>query len=193
MSAIYLHNDLDAYLLRNWLESDLADKYYNELMTLDWQTERLSMFGKSIIVPRKIAWFADGGLNYRYSGVDHIGQPMPNSLEWIKARLQDDNIGEFNACLANLYSTGNDYMGWHSDNEPSLGVRPTIASVSIGEARDFVFKHQNSSQKISIKLYHGDLLVMFGNSQEDWRHALPKRKKVVNPRINLTYRRLISP
>ena len=93
--------------------------------------------------------------------------------------------------LANLYRDGRDRMGWHRDDERELGAQPVIASISLGAARRFVLK-QRADPKVSraITLPHGSLLLMAGDTQAHYRHALPATAKAVGPRINLTFRRI---
>jgi alkylated DNA repair dioxygenase AlkB len=80
-------------------------------------------------------------------------------------------------------------MGWHSDNEKELGVQPVIASISLGVPRTLQFRQKgNPKTKTSIVLESGSLLLMQGNTQEDWQHQIAKTKKVKTPRINLTFR-----
>ena len=72
-------------------------------------------------------------------------------------------------------------MGYHSDNEPELGPRPTIASVSLGDRRRFVLRHRASRERWSWDLGEGDLLVMRAESQSDYAHAIPKTSRQVGP------------
>ena len=57
-------------------------------------------------------------------------------------------------------------------------------------ARKFSFKHRETKEAVSLLLERGSLLVMKGETQRFWVHALPKTKKVSEPRINLTFRRM---
>jgi alkylated DNA repair dioxygenase AlkB len=94
--------------------------------------------------------------------------------------------------LLNLYHNGNEGMGWHSDDEKSLGKNnTTIASLSFGAERKFSFKHKQSKQMVSLVLEHGSLLIMKYATQTNWLHSLPKSKKITQPRINLTFRTII--
>ncbi|MDZ7612976.1 MAG: alpha-ketoglutarate-dependent dioxygenase AlkB [Flavobacteriaceae bacterium] len=45
-----------------------------------------------------------------------------------------------------------------------------------------------TKQKVAIDLASGSLLIMKGTCQHHWVHALPKTKKVIQARINLTFR-----
>ncbi|MFM8430514.1 MAG: alpha-ketoglutarate-dependent dioxygenase AlkB family protein, partial [Holophagaceae bacterium] len=85
-------------------------------------------------------------------------------------------VTDFTSVLINEYRNGNDYLGWHSDNEKELGNEPVIASISLGEVRTFQFRLKDDhKKKIQIELNEGSLLVMRGKTQELWQHQIPKR------------------
>jgi len=98
---------------------------------------------------------------------------------------------KFNSCLLNLYHDGNEGVGWHSDDEKSLGKNTTIASLSFGSERRFSFRHKQTKEIVSLVLEHGSLLVMKDMTQTNWMHSLPKSKKIINKRINLTFRTIV--
>ncbi len=79
-------------------------------------------------------------------------------------------------------------MSWHSDDEPELKKGGTIASLSFGAGRRFLFRHKQSKEKVELFLEHGSLLVMKGAIQEHWMHSLPPSKRVKGARVNLTFR-----
>ncbi len=83
-------------------------------------------------------------------------------------------------------------MGWHSDNEKELVANATIASLSLGSNRKFSFKHTKTGEMVSLTLRHGSLLLMKGEIQDHWKHQLPKTKKSIGARINLTFRTVID-
>jgi len=99
---------------------------------------------------------------------------------------------EFNSCLLNLYNDGNVGVGWHSDDEKSIEDSSCIASVSLGAEREFSFRHKQSKKIISVLLEHGSLLLMKDAIQKNWLHCLPKSRKISLPRINLTFRRMVT-
>jgi alkylated DNA repair dioxygenase AlkB len=83
-------------------------------------------------------------------------------------------------------------MAWHSDGEKELVKHGVIASMSIGADRKFSFKHKDTKEVISIVLQSGSLLTMKDQTQDHWLHRLPPTKKVIMPRINLTFRQMHS-
>jgi alkylated DNA repair dioxygenase AlkB len=146
------------------------------------------MYGKHIQMQRKYAWYGDRPFSYAYSGLARVAQTWTRELITIKKLVEQHSQEQFNSCLLNLYHTGDEGMGWHSDNEKELVKGAAIASVSLGAERRFDFKHRTLGTKVSISLAHGSLLLMDAESQQHWLHQLPKTKKVTDPRINLTFR-----
>lgn len=154
-----------------------------------WRQDTITLWGKVHDVPRLQQWFADDGMVYTWSGIRMEPAPWIAPLERLRERLHEALGLRFNTALANLYRDGNDTVGWHADDEPELGEAPVIASVSLGAARDFVLRHRTRPELVqSISLTHGSLLVMEGDTQQHWRHSVPRRKRVQAPRINLTFR-----
>jgi alkylated DNA repair dioxygenase AlkB len=156
---------------------------------IPWQQDHLKMFGKTHPVPRLHQWFADDGLVYRWSGLRMVPVPWPSALLALRQRLHQHTGLHFDTCLANLYRDGKDTVGWHADDEPELGPDPVIASVSLGATRDFVLRSKATGERVVFPLTAGSLLVMGGATQRLYEHSLPRRKRVHDPRINLTFRR----
>ena len=155
---------------------------------LAWAQQQIVVFNRLHNEPRLSAWYGDPDCSYTYSGITLIPKPWVEPLLTIKKACEGLSGTIFNSVLANLYRDGNDSMGWHADNEPELGPNPTIASVSFGAERRFDLRHRISNEKVQIVLPHGSILVMSGETQLHWMHAIAKTKKVREPRVNLTYR-----
>ena len=167
-----------------WFESCLRD--------LNWETGFIKIFGKTHQIPRLQAWYADNKIEYTYSGKKLQRHNWNNLLLDIKEKIESITSFEFNSVLANLYRDGNDSMGLHSDDEKELGKNPVIASLSLGESREIYFKHKNKKLNLIIPQASGQLIVMHGKTQEYWKHEIKKTKKIKKPRINLTFRNIIT-
>lgn len=166
-----------------------ADAIFARLMQeIPFAEEEIKIFGKPRKVPRLVSWHGDKA--YRYSQTDHPPQPWTPTLLDLKAKAEQATGARYNSVLCNLYRHGQDSMGWHADDEASLGPAPTIASLSFGAARRFRLRRRDETQRDpqTITLDHGSLLVMHGDLQKNWQHALPKTAAALGPRINLTYR-----
>ncbi len=160
------------------------------LNNIHWENERVIMFGKEIVTKRKVAFFSDPSISYRYASKTKIGLPWTSTLLIIKNIVESITKESYNACLLNLYHNGEESMGWHSDNEKEIIANSSIASLSLGANRKFSFKHKVSKETVSIELEDGSLLEMKGSVQAHWWHALLKSKKVTAARINLTFRQM---
>ena len=175
----------------DWLPAERADELLATLRdAVPWETHRIRLFGRWVDSPRLSCWMGDAEAAYTYSGARFEPHPWPVALRELRRRLADELGCEFNSVLANRYRDGRDCMGWHSDNEASLGPEPVIASVSLGASRRFVLKHRQAAPKLELSLSHGSLLLMGGETQANYRHALPRTAKPVGERINLTFRRI---
>lgn len=176
-------------LYSRFLLTHEADKYFQQLRgSLAWRQDHIKLYGREVKIPRLQAWYGDAEASYQYSGL--LMQPLPWTppLSALKNRCEQQTQTQFNSVLANLYRDGQDSMGWHSDDEPELGSQPVIASLSLGQSRNFDFRHKHTGEKIRIPLHHGDLLVMSGSTQQYWQHGISKTRKVLSERINLTFR-----
>lgn len=182
--AIYfgcLFNDKESY------------EFFEDLLNnIEWHNEVVIMFGKEITTKRKVAFYADHGIEYSYSNKTKKGLNWIRTLLKIKSEIEKQTKVTYNACLLNLYHDGNEGMGWHSDDENEIIPNSSIASVSFGAERKFSFKHKITKETVSVQLENGSLLEMKGVIQINWWHAMPKTKKVLTPRINLTFRQMKS-
>ena len=171
-----------------FLPRDEASRFLEALWTgLEWSQKEIVLFGRRVMQPRLTAWYGDTGVTYRYSGLTlHPLAWHPVLLE-IRERIESFTDQRFNAVLANAYRDGSDSMGWHRDDEAELGRQPVIASVSLGDERRFLVR-ENQGPPSALVLEHGSLLVMKGDFQRRYRHALPKTRRQAGLRINLTYR-----
>lgn len=159
---------------------------------IEWRQDEVMIFGKRITTKRKTAWYGEENFRYTYSKMTKTALLWTPQLLGLKQRVEEISGESFNSCLLNLYESGEEGMSWHSDAEAELGKDPAIASLSLGAERKFVLKHKESKEKVSLQLENGSLLLMKAATQKNWVHSLPKTKKVQEPRINLTFRKIIK-
>ena len=160
---------------------------------IPWRQERIRLFGKTYLQPRLICWMGDPGCSYAYSGKRYEPEPWHPLVAELRCRIEKIAGTAFSSVLLNQYRDGQDSMGWHADDEPELGDRPVIASLSFGVERVMHFRHRHdrdiSAQRIA--LADGSLLIMRGDTQANWKHAIPKTRKPLGPRVNLTFRHIV--
>ena len=167
-----------------------SDQYFNSLLkTIKWRQDDIMVYGKTYKQPRLTALYANNNEPYSYSNITMIPLEFTSELKNVKQKIDNFAQVEFTTCLLNLYRDGQDSNGWHADDEKELGKNPIIASLSFGEKRLFKLKHKtNNNLKKDLELHHGSLLLMKGPTQHNWLHSIPKTKKKVGKRINLTFR-----
>lgn len=184
---------LDVILVRGALDQPVADAAFAALrVEIPWRQEHLRMFGTVVPVPRLEAWIADEGLEYTYSGIAHTPQPWTPTVVAMRALCDGLAGASFNSVLCNLYRDGNDGVDWHADDEREFGRNPVIASVSLGATRRFDFRRvDDHSVRVGVDLHHGDVVIMRGTTQDLWRHRIPKTRRPVGERINLTFRTVL--
>ena len=182
-----------AYYYGKILTFDEANRFFHSLLqNIPWKNDEAVVFGKHIVTKRKTAWYGDSNYLYIYSNSAKQALPWTRELMNIRQIIENVSNTKFNSCLLNLYHNGNEGLGWHSDDEKSIQENSTIASVSFGAERKFSFKHKQSKKTISLLLEHGSLLLMKEGTQKNWLHSLPKSKKIIQPRINLTFRNMVT-
>ncbi len=167
-----------------------SDQYFKSLLdSVAWHQDDIILFGKLFKQPRLTALYANNNQPYSYSSITMIPKAFTKELLEIKAKIESVIDANFTTCLLNLYREGQDSNGWHADNEKELGINPIIASISFGAERLFKLKHrQDKTLKKDVVLQHGSLLIMKGETQHKWLHQIPKTKKKIRERINLTFR-----
>ena len=184
--------DGELYYLPGFIPPAEARALFERLLAeLDWQEEFITLVGRRVSVPRRVCWHGDEGAVYRYSGLVHYPQPWTASSLALKQSIEAASGQRFNSVLGNLYRDGQDSMGWHADQEKSLGQNPFIASLSLGAERLFKIRHNRGGEAVDLNLADGSLLLMGGALQHHWRHCVPKTRQAVEARINLTFRNIL--
>jgi len=158
-----------------------------------WRSEEVVMWGRKLPQPRLTAWYGDADASYAYSGIQLHPLPWTPLLLDIKTRVEETAGSTFNSVLLNYYRDHHDSIGFHSDDEPELGDRPIIASLSLGAERTFILKHKTLGRlgRVQLRLAPGSLLLMSGDTQRCWRHGILKESRPCGPRVNLTFRQIM--
>lgn len=170
-----------------------ADRILQELLAdTPWQQQEITVFHRQLPMPRLTCWMGEAA--YTYSNLRNDPGLWTSSVVEIREQMTTLTGQKFNGVLLNLYRDGQDSMGWHADNEASLGSAPMIPSVNLGATRRMRFKPRKGrpGDAFGFDLPHGSVLLMSGATQENWLHTITKTAKQVGPRINLTFRSVIE-
>ena len=179
----------DMLLVPGFLPLPEADALLAWLLAAgDWQAERITLFGQERTAPRLLAYYGEADASYRYSGVDRPATAWPPCLAQLARRTGAAVDWRFNYLLATRYRHGGDRLGWHADDEADLGPAPVIASLSLGATRTFRVRPRRGGTSVGQPLGHGALVLMWGASQRDYKHAVPGTSRPVGERLNLSLR-----
>lgn len=191
-----------------WLPKAEADTLFPAL-----ESETLSRCQMQLTYGAKGPWrnkakrmgrFGDPGVTYDYNGKPKPIYPWTPSLLTIKALVEGhlDQHGPketFNCGVVNAYLNETADLYPHTDITylPQLGQEPVIAAVSLGEVRDFILRPMQASKPVGkndiiVPLGHGDLFIMCGRSQLDWKHGLKACPTSKGLRLSVTFRHHLS-
>jgi alkylated DNA repair dioxygenase AlkB len=194
-----VNNDILFY--ENFMSDVSSGALFDELINIDWQNKRTNSSGEIITIKRKMAYMSDGGGDYNYAGLCLKGVGWTKSMDLLREGVSaylfsvglDKEKVKFNSCLLNLYANGKDEIRWHSDSEEALGENPVIAMINLGATRSFRMRKKGTETKEELiyKVTNGSLLVMLENCQNNWYHAILKEKEIKEPRISLTFRKVV--
>ena len=187
------YKGLEIISYEKFINSSDADRIFSSALNeIPWETSTIKMYGKEVPIPRLQCWIGDPGCEYAYSGKSLQRYDFFEPLIEIRSLIQNQLGIYFNSVLANLYRDGNDSMGFHADDEPELGNNPVIASLSLGAERPLVFQNKDKTETKIFDQPHGSLMLMKGATQSAWKHGIRKSKKISEPRINFTFRNIIT-
>ena len=191
MNKEHVINDLDctAYVVRNWYGQDT----FKTLVELPWRRQSLKIYGKKVDEAR---YSINCGEEYVFNAAlegsqvtyswDGTGFDIVKAL--YKRLTKELNFG-INNCFMNYYPEGKDHIGYHHDKY--LADMNFVCSVSFGGSRDFYLKSDHDGSVTKTKLHDGDLFVMYGETNNRYKHSIPKRAKA-DARISLTFRKIKS-
>eukprot|EP01052_Picozoa_sp_SAG31_P015442 SAG31_NODE_992_length_10517_cov_6.577942_6_plen_94_part_00 len=93
--------------------------------------------------------------------------------------------------MLNKCKDGNDRVGFHRDRETSWAPGLGFATSAFGVERDFQIKNE-ASGKVETSLHkNGQVLYLAAPMNAENLHGVPKRKKVNECRVSLTFREIV--
>ncbi|KRY10197.1 Alpha-ketoglutarate-dependent dioxygenase alkB -like protein 2 [Trichinella patagoniensis] len=199
---LHSNNDhFDVIYYKQILPKKLADRLLiyceKNIKYFTGNLARVFLFNQWHQIPRKQIAMGHPNLHYRFSGNVIPAKPWNAVILALRNLVSEIAKCDFNFVLINRYKDGHDYIGEHRDNEKELDPSSPIASVTVGEKRDFIFKHYrvnhqpaSASEKVCIALEHGSMLLISADTNRHWSHSLPKRRHCQNVRINFTFRKM---
>jgi alkylated DNA repair dioxygenase AlkB len=87
----------------------------------------------------------------------------------------------------NWYRDHRDGTGWHADRPADKQPEAIIPVLSLGATRKFLIRPEAGGRSTTIVTHGGDLVVMGGRCQRDYRHCVPKQKLSAGARLSLNF------
>lgn len=192
-TALHIEQDgIDVSYEEGFLSPEEAQSYFDRVYAeADWHRPKMTFHGQVHETRRQVAWHADEGLTYFYSGQRHAWRDWTPAMSELRDRLREKTGIDFNAVLLNYYADGSEYVSPHSDDEGDMEEGCPILCLSLGAVRDFILKHRETKERHTIALQPGSILQMRGDTQKVATHTIPKRTGVTHARISLTFRRAV--
>jgi alkylated DNA repair dioxygenase AlkB len=152
MQQLNLLEDLDSPPVTYWpgfLNRSEADALLTQSLALKWQQNNMKMFGRPVPLPRLETMFGDSPkIFYIYSNsVELHAKPWPPFLAELRAQVEAQINYRFALAIGNQYRSAQDSIGYHADDEPTLGPKPAIASISLGSTRVFKLKRTDGGRR----------------------------------------------
>ncbi len=148
---------------------------------------RIWMHGKEVQIPR---WQQAYGLNYHFSGQTSTAVPLPPILEPLLAWARRAVHPTLNAVLLNWYEGPGHYIGPHHDSTRNMVVGAPIVTMSFGEERVFRLSRGtgDARETLDFRTPAGTVFVLPRDTNEVWKHAVPKSMRYTGRRISVTVR-----
>jgi alkylated DNA repair dioxygenase AlkB len=187
----------DTYYLHGFIdEAEARELFFALLREVDFvQMFNVSASNDEVAPIPRLVSAQTGSAIYRMPGCNQSNiattQWAPSTLavlERASAQLQ----AEFNHCVHTLFRDEHDSLGFHQDKLVDLDGDAPILSVSFGAARPIVFEELDGKRRHTILLQPGSLLAIGSRTNQRFRHAIPKLRDPVAPRISLSIRRSAS-
>lgn len=158
----------------DWLTG--SEQLYDQLLaTARWEQRERWMFTQVVTEPR---------LTAEYPRLADAPQPMLHTI----ARALSEHYGvAYDGLWINLYRDHRDSTGWHGDGASTRKRECIVPVLTLGAARRFLVRPADGGESRVFRPLSGDLVVMGGRCQTDWRHCVPKQAGAAGARISVNF------
>ncbi|HEY2594066.1 MAG TPA: alpha-ketoglutarate-dependent dioxygenase AlkB [Chloroflexota bacterium] len=170
--------DLDA---TSWIEHvpgwlrNSGDLFEELMTTVDFEQRDRWMYTQRMVEPR---------LTAEYPEVGNAPQAM---LQQIASALSEHYSATYRSLWINLYRDQRDSTAWHGDVIGKVQEQSTVPVLTLGATRRFLIRPADGGPSRVFRPVSGDLIVMGGRCQRDWRHCVPKQTEPAGPRISINF------
>jgi alkylated DNA repair dioxygenase AlkB len=166
---------------RSWIEHipnwfGRAESLFAELMeSAPWLQRDRWMYTRTVIEPRLTADYPD------------VSEVPNQTLRELAAALSEHYGVRYRSLWVNLYRDQHDSTAWHGDNIGRIQAESIVPVLTLGASRRFLIRPTQGGRTLTFRPVSGDLIVMGGRAQRDWRHSVPKESTPSGPRISINF------
>ncbi|WP_157247512.1 alpha-ketoglutarate-dependent dioxygenase AlkB [Nonomuraea typhae] len=140
-----------------------------------WEQRLRRIADRMMVEPRLTAEYPD------------LGDAPDDLLRTAAAELSRHYGVPYDGLWINYYRDHRDSTGWHGDWATCRRELCTVPVLSLGAARRFLLKPREGGRSVVLTPASGDLIVMGGRCQRDWRHSVPKQSVPAGARISVNF------
>jgi len=150
---------------------------------------KITIFGRECCQNRDVGFFSNESIGYKYSNQIMSSQELSENMILLLEFINYEYKSNYNGILINMYKSGEQSIGAHSDDETTLDKNGVIA-LSYGAERKFRIRDKKTKKiYMDIPLEHLSIIQMGGQFQKEFTHEVPVEKKVKECRISFTFRK----
>ena len=155
-----------------------SESLFKELLRrASWQQRTRWMYTQDVTEPRLTAQYA------------RVSRAPVSMMREITAALSLRYASRYDALWMNLYRDHHDSTAWHGDRIGRVTPECVVPVLSLGATRRFLIRPaEGGGKSLTFHPASGDLIVMGGRCQVDWRHAVPKQVTPSGPRISINFK-----
>jgi alkylated DNA repair dioxygenase AlkB len=157
-----------------WLPD--AEALFAALLTgADWEQRDRWMINRTVTEPRLTAEYND------------LHAAPDERLRAAATALSAHYGVPYDGLWINYYRDHRDSTGWHGDWPTCKRAECVVPVLTLGATRRFLLKPREGGRSRVMTPAAGDLIVMGGRCQRDWRHSVPKQTTPSGPRVSVNF------
>lgn len=150
----------------------------------------ITVYGNVCYQHRSIGFYSSTSKGYNYSSQIAKSKTMHSCLTELLSYINKKFNYDYNGILINKYSSGEDYIGKHSDSEAGLDSKVGVVALSYGAVRKFRIRNKLTSKiEMDVPTEPKKIIQMAGDFQKEFTHEIPIEKKVKGVRYSFTFRK----